>query len=123
MPGNINSDFVQQIAKHLREDVEDALHNKETPPSETDIEKCKKLALQIEPCVSLARNLKWAAFADEYGRVSLVLQSLTTNRRLTYGFDDGISAIRIDEKNKSERFEISASDDGALLDLAEWVIN
>jgi len=129
IPGLLTDDFsesIKRIQRNLREDREDAGIDGEVAPTDAAVETCMKLTRCIAPRVVLKPRLRWAAFTEETGGVSLVLQSLVTDRRLNYQISpDGtrISAIRIDEYMRSESFVVSVDDEEILRERTAWVVN
>ena len=116
--------FVERIRANLEDDREHAIDDGEMPPNEAAVGTCLLLARRIAPCLALSPGLKWTAFTEDSGDVSLVLQSLNTNRRLSFHIPSdgvGISALRIDEQMRSESFLVSLDEVGALREKAEWV--
>lgn len=129
IPGLLTDDFsesLKRIQRNLQEDREDAGIDGEVAPTDAAVETCMKLTRCIAPRVILKPRLRWAAFTEETGGVSLVLQSLVTDRRLNYQISpDGtrISAIRIDEYMRSESFVVSVDDEEMLRERTAWVVN
>lgn len=118
------SQLVERIKQKLMEDSAHARGSEDVTPSETAIATCLALARRLAPHVALAPHLKSGAFTEDGGGISLVLQSLVTDRRLNCRVTaDGsaVSAIRIDECMEAECHAISLDDPNAARELAEWV--
>jgi hypothetical protein len=118
------ADFLERIQKHLQDDREDVVLEGGVVPSKVAIDKCLALARLVAPRIALAPRLKSAAFVEEAGTVSLVLQSLVTDRRLNYrvSTDGGqLSVTRIDEAMDLEELQVSIDDANTLRELAGWV--
>jgi hypothetical protein len=115
--------LVEQVECKLEEDRGDAEREAETPPSPAAVDACLSLAKHLAPHLALAIRLKWGAFTEEDGGISLVVQSLVTDRRLNcrIGSDgSSVSTIRIDEHMHAETTAISV-DDAKPKELAAWV--
>jgi hypothetical protein len=114
-----------QIHRDLQDAVEAARAEGEAIPERAAIETCKRVARLVIPHVVGYENLRLAAFHDEDGAVSLVLQPVGVRKRLTFEVSaDGrqVERVRIDESLKIERTRFSI---GALVDVAEsvrWLI-
>lgn len=121
---NADLAFVKRIRANLEQDRRDAADSGDALPSEPGIQACLSLAELVAPCVALAAKLKWAAFTEETGAVSLVLQSAVTDRRVNFCISaDGTNAscIRIDEFMKSEQIDVRLDDANTVRELARWV--
>ena len=119
------SAFHDQIERDLEQDREEAAIDGEAVPTDAAVDTCMKLATLIAARVALAPRLKWAAFTEDAGGVSLVLQSLPAGRRLNYQvLEDGtcVSALCIDENMRSESFTVSIDDEEMLRERAAWVV-
>lgn len=116
--------LVRQIEFNLEEDVEEALAAADVAPTSEAIEACIQIIRRIAPHVALALKLKCAAFGEEDGGVSLVLQSMVTNRRLTCRIAaDGSTMIvhAIEETMAPTKITLSTNDASAPRELAAWV--
>ena len=117
-------ELVERIELKLAEDREDADRTEDVAPSEAAAQVCLQLARRLAPHLALAPQLKAGAFTEDDGGVSLVFQSLVTDRRLSCRIPpDGthISAIRIDEGMRADRGPVLVSHPDAPRELAEWV--
>jgi hypothetical protein len=68
--------------------------------------------------------LKAGAFVEDEGGISLVLQSLVTDRRLTYRISpqgDRVTVIQIDEGMEAKTTTVSSDDRAKTRELAKWV--
>lgn len=118
------SAFVERIHKNLSDDRNDAAETGDATPSEPAARTCLSLAEMVAPRAALAPALKWAAFTEETGAVSFILQSALTDRRVNFCISaDGtnVSFIRIDESMKSEQFDVRLDDANTVRELARWV--
>ena len=118
------SSFVDRISGDLAEDVEEAAENGEVVPTEAAQAMCLRVARLISGDIVLAPRLKYAAFSEESGGVSLVLQSLITDRRVNYRISpEGVtvSVIAVDECMATTTNELSSHDESDLRGKAKWV--
>ncbi|UCC30257.1 MAG: hypothetical protein JSU86_18915 [Phycisphaerales bacterium] len=117
-------DILDEIESTLLEDREEGLLHGEACASEPALATCRGLAVKIAPWLARSSGLKWAAFGEDEGGVSLVLRSLTTNRRADFRIlGDGrhISAICIDEYLSAESIPLALDDRTSLRERAAWV--
>lgn len=120
------SAFVDRIQYDLDDAIQDARETGEPAPTKAAYEACLRLARRVAPLAALAPRLKRAAFTEETGAVSLVLQSLVTDRRVDFRIAvDGrvIDALRIDENMHPESFAFSVDQSHSPRELARWVTN
>jgi hypothetical protein len=113
--------FVERIERKLVDDREEA---DDVAPTPAAVQTCSDLARRLAPHVVLAPQLKSGAFTEDNGGISLVLQSLVTDRRLDVRIaPEGtvLSAIRIDERLQADSIALSVNDPNAPKELAEWV--
>ncbi|MDM8007417.1 MAG: hypothetical protein QUV05_14860 [Phycisphaerae bacterium] len=93
-------------------------------PTSSAIGICRALVQRLAPHVALARQLKAGAFVEDEGGISLVLQSLVTDRRLTYRISpqgDRVTVIQIDEGMEAKTTTVSSDDRAKTRELAKWV--
>jgi hypothetical protein len=117
-------ELVERIELKLLEDREEADCSGDTAPTARAFHTCLSLAQRLAPHVALAPRLKSGAFTEDNGGVSLVLQSLVTDRRLNCRIaPDGVavSAIRIDERMRASSAPVALNDPNVPKELAEWV--
>jgi len=117
--------FVHRVETDIDEDTEDAVAANEVAPNPGARQVCVQWARRVAPHVVYAPQLKYAAFAEEDGGVTLVLQSLITDRRLTCRVGASGTTIvihRIDEFMTAHQAAISPDHAAAPRELAEWVI-
>lgn len=120
------SEFVRRIQQDLDDAIQDAWETGEPAPSEAAYDTCLRLARRVAPLAAPAPRLKGVAFTEETGAVSLVLQSLVTDRRVDFRITvDGrvIDALRIDEDMRPESFTFSMDQSDLPRELARWVTN
>jgi len=118
--------FVDRIQYDLDDAIQDARETGEPAPTKAVYDACMRLAGCVAPLAALAPRLKRAAFTEETGAVSLVLQSLVTDRRVDFRIAvDGrvIDALRIDENMRPESFTFSMDQSHLPRELARWVTN
>lgn len=116
--------FQDKIEYRLHQDIREAQASNEITPNPTAVKTCLGLVREFAPHAVLAPRLKSGVFAEESGDLSFVLQSLVTDRRLTFRIsNDGeiVFAIRIDEHMKADSLPLKLCDSNALRELAEWV--
>ena len=116
--------LVQSVQDKLDQDAEELLEDGEQAPSENAINTCIDLAKFFAPHLALVSDLKWGAFTEDSGGISLVFQSLVADRRLNCRIStDGksISALQINEDMKPATSNISLGDKDKCRGLAEWV--
>lgn len=118
------SELVERIELKLAEDEEEALLSDDVAPAPNAVQACLRLARRFAPHVALAPRLKSGAFTEDDGGISLVFQSLVTDRRVTCRIDPRgtrVSAIRIDEGMRADSPVMSLDNRDAPRELAEWV--
>ncbi len=79
---------------------------------------------QMAQILALANELKLGAFAEEDGSISLVAQSLVTDRRVSLHFTSGqkeFQVVRVDEQMCASASWITPSDIHAFGKIAKWV--
>ena len=116
--------LLDKIETSLLEDRKEGLLYGEVCASDASVDRCKRIATQIEKWLTPSFGLKWAAFGEETGGVSLVLQSLVTDRRVDFRISsDGmkVSAISIDADLAATSVPIAPEDRNALRERAAWV--
>lgn len=118
--------FVERVKEDLRQDCQDAITDGDPVASRRACDTCLSFARLLAPHVALSPRLKWAAFCEDAGAVSLVLQSLVTNRRLNCTVSaDGtrIRVIRTHERTISEDLPSLSADVRVARELGGWVAN
>ena len=117
--------FINNVELDIAEDVEAARSEGEPDPTTDAIATCRWIAGLIAPLMSDAPRLKSAAFTQENGGISFVIQSLSTRRRVEFRIppeENNISTIKVDENLGLERRVVGKNQPDALLELAKWVI-
>ena len=116
---------LDEIEATLQENRQEGILHGEICANQTAVATCKRMALLIiDRLLAPPRGLKWGAFGEDGGGVSLVLQSLISDRRVDFRISpDGacLTAIRIDENMRSESVVLSVTDRDALRERAGWV--
>jgi hypothetical protein len=118
--------FLDTLEMSLHDDRKEGLAYGEVCSADSAVATCKRIAIQFAPQIVLNSSLKWAAFGEDGGSVSLVLRSLDTGRRVDFRISaDGrhISAISIDEHMTAKSVPVSAEDGNVLRERAAWVNN
>ncbi len=118
------SNLVQQVQEKLQQDVDDAQDEDDVAPDAQAVATCMRLARRLAPHVALAPRLEWGAFTEDNRGVSLVLQSLVTDRRINCRIQSGgsaISAVRVDEHMRVDTIPVLLSAPDVGRELAEWV--
>lgn len=116
--------FSGAIQIHLREDREDALESGDPSPGEAAIESCMQLVKLIAPVAAMNPAIRRAAFSEDDGSVSFVLQSLVTDRRVSYRIDANgrsVNILAIDEQMHPSSLVALLTDTDTLKEKAEWV--
>ena len=117
-------DILDAIESSLLEDRDEALLHGEVCASEPGIATCRRIAIKIAPWLAPSSGLKWAAFGEDTGGVSLVLRSVITDRRVDFTISaDGlrISAVSIDENLTARSVPLGVDDRSSLRENAAWV--
>jgi len=128
---NIQSLLIQEvlnilddIESSLREDCEEARFHGEVCARQPAVATCRRIAVKIADWLAPSLGLKWAAFGEDTGGVSLVLRSEVTDRRVDFRVSaDGlhISAVRIDENLSAKCVPLAVDDRNGLRESAAWV--
>ena len=116
--------ILDDIETTLNEDLVDAISHGEVGPREPAISACIMVALRIAPWLAPTPGIKWAAFGEDAGCVSLVLRSVDKERRVDFAIsDDGkhVTAVCIDENLTTTSVSISPVDRERLRERAAWV--
>ena len=116
--------LVQTIQEKLDQDRDEALEYGEEPPSQQSIKVCLQLSNLFAPHLAFLPGIKWGAFTEDSGGISLVLQSLVSDRRLNCRIaPDGvtISALKIDEHMIAKASEVLLDNKNTWRELTEWV--
>lgn len=117
--------FVHRIERDLIEDRIEAIELDESEPDAGAVEACIRIARSLASCIAFAPGLKRAAFTEEDAAVSLVLQSLSTGRRVNFripSVNGPVSIIRVDENHGTSESDAAIDDVRSLRENAEWVI-
>ena len=116
--------LVEQTKNDIMQATEDAIEYGERQPSSVAIDICTQLSTMLAQQLALSSSLKWAAFSEDEGGLSLVIQSLLTDRRLSFKItsDGDISVVQIDENMETDMYSISLSKEDELARLGTWVI-
>ena len=123
LPRRVQS-LIDRIETSLLEDRKEGLLYGEVCASDLAVAGCKRIAIHIQEWLAPSSGLKWAAFGEETGSVSLVLRSVVTDRRVDFRISsDGleISAISIDADLAATSVPIALKDRNALRERAAWV--
>ena len=94
-------------------------------PSEFAIAKYLTLSRNLAPSIALGQQLRWGAFIEEDGSLSLVIQSILTDRRATWRLapNQSVATVtKIDEQMQAEVSGFDPLDRKRTEELAEWVI-
>lgn len=115
---------LDEIESTLMEDREEGVIHDEFCASDAAISTCKLLAVQASQWLLFSAGMKWAAFGEAEGGVSLVLRSEETDRRLDFkipGDGLGVSAIRVDENLRTTSAPVALDDHRRIRECAAWV--
>jgi hypothetical protein len=117
-------ELVARVVRQLAVDPDEADDPERVAPTSSAVRTCLTFTERLAPHVALAPQLKVAAFVEDEGGISLVLQSLVTDRRLSYRIPpegDRVTVIQIDERMDAKSTTVSLSDRAATRELAKWV--
>lgn len=122
---SIGNPFLDTIVRGLEDDLSEIgdLARKATVAAAAG--HCRVIARSIAAAIEQQTDLRYAAFVEESARVSLVVQSLATERRVSFtvdGYDLYANAHRIDEQTRVETAEISILDCATLKEWIEWLV-
>lgn len=115
---------LDEIESTLMEDRQEGVIHDEFCASDAAISTCKLLAAQASQWLLFSAGMKWAAFGDTEGGVSLVLRSEKTNKRLDFKIaGDGLSvcAIQIDKTLTTTSAPVALDDHRRIRECAAWV--
>lgn len=116
--------LVDNIESNLLEDVRDSDLDTSDIPWQTAISACVDLSAKLSLFLADHFEVKSAAFVDEGGGVSLVLQSIETKRRVNFLIEpDGLAAnvCQLDEGLALTHSRVELMDSQATRECAEWV--
>jgi len=116
--------FVDQVREDLEDDIKDADTDLALPEIRRAMQTCLRFARKLAPHIALSSNLKFAAFVEEDGVVSLGIQSLTADRRINleiHGASQRAEVHSIDEHMHSEHSILHVNNTRSIQELAEWV--
>lgn len=117
-------ELVDNIESNLLEDVRDSDLDKSDIPWQSAISACVDLSAKLSLFLAYHFEVKSAAFVDEGGGVSLVLQSIETKRRVNFLIEpDGLAAnvCQLDEALAMTHSRVEFMDSQATRECAEWV--
>ena len=116
--------LVDDIKSSLHEDVRDSDLDKSDIPWRSAINACVELSAKLSLFIADHPEVKSAAFVDEGGGVSLVLQSIETKRRVNFLIEpNGLAAnvCQLDEALAITHSRVELMDSKATRECAEWV--
>lgn len=115
--------LIQQTKDDLAQATEEAVEYDEASPSNEATRACRTISNSLAPHLALAPQLRWAVFAEDDGGVSLVAQSLISDRRLSciISREGSVSVLAIDEKMSTKRESVDLADRDAWRRWANWV--
>jgi hypothetical protein len=119
-----SGEMVARIEQQLAADAEYAADSQSAVPTKAAKDICLTLAERLAPHVVLAPQLKAGAFVEDEGGISLVLQSLVTDRRVNYRIPrqgGSLTVIQIDERMVAKSTTVSLDDRSATREFAKWV--
>ncbi len=93
-------------------------------PSAHVLRRSSALAARIAPRVAFAQRLAWGSFVQEDGSIAIVLQSLVTDRRVTFvvsGLRDRVQVNQVDEGMRHSTSLVTLQDDEQIRRLTAWV--
>lgn len=114
-------DLTSRVAAQLSQDQE---ADSDIVPTPAACQTCERLMNRLAPHVALAPRLKVAAFTEDNAGVSLILQSLVTDRRVNLRISpDGTStcAILTDERMETQVRQVRENEPQLPRELAAWV--
>lgn len=117
-------ELAARIDHQLASDSGKAAGTESMAPTSSAIGTCRAFVQRLAPHIALAPQLKVGAFVEDEGGISLVLQSLVTDRRLNYRIPpqgDHVTVIQIDERMQAKSMSLSVDDRAAIRELAKWV--
>ena len=117
--------LLKLVSQQLEDGREDAARENEPEPTQATIQGCLRLAEIVARLVADRSEVRCGAFVESDGKTSLVLQSLSTDRRINYLVSRNgryVTVLGIDEDMKSRSLSASLSQTKLLQEWAEWVV-
>lgn len=106
--------FVERIVQDAKDDGADGFM----------LKRFREVATVLAPFVPESKDVKYAAFVDDDGEPSIVVQSLTTDRRLNITLPtDSLEILRIDEHMKSRTGMCGVDNHEFITEAIRWCVD
>lgn len=116
--------FVQTIEQNIAEDFADVVREGGTVPTQRTIDACVSVASKLSGFVAMESTLKYAAFVEESGGISLVIQSEHPGRRVNFRVSpDGrqIAVVAVTSQGHASTNPVRIDDAETLRGWVEWL--
>jgi hypothetical protein len=116
--------FLDTIRQNISEDSADLVREGGAAPTQATIDACVSVASNLSGLVVLRSAVKYAAFVEEEGGISLVLQSEVTNRRVNFRVSRSGTAlvvVTVDADGRTASIPTRLDDAQTLRGWVEWL--
>jgi hypothetical protein len=116
--------FLGRVDQDIKDDCAEIISEGGTEPTRAAVDACRAVANTLSNSVASTPNLKHAAFVEEEGGISLVLQSNTTNRRVNFRVSPSgatLVVVTVDAIGRTASTPTRLDDSKALRGWVEWL--
>lgn len=116
--------FLEMIEQNIADDSADVVAEGGTVPIKRTIDACLAIASTVSGIVAMKPTLKYAAFAEESGAISLVIQSEHPGRRVNFrASPDGrqIAVVAVTSQGHTSTNPVRIDDTESLRGWVEWL--
>jgi hypothetical protein len=116
--------FVQTIEQNIADDSADVVAEGGTIPTQSTIDACLAIASTLSGIVAMKPTLKYAAFVEESGGISLVLRSEQAGRRANFRISpDGcqVAVVAVTSQGRASTNPARIDDAETLRGWVEWL--
>ena len=116
--------FLDTIRQNMNEDTADVVREGGNAPTQATINACLAVASTLSDIVASKPNLKYAAFVEESGGISLVLRSERAGRRANFRVSpDGLqlSVVTVSSHGQTGTNSVRIDDTQQLQGWVEWL--
>lgn len=116
--------FLEMIEQNIADDFADIFREGGTVPTQPTIDACLAIASTLSGIVAMEPTLKYAAFVEESGGISLVLRSELAGRRANFRISpDGrqIAVVAVTSQGQASTNPVRIDDTETLRGWVEWL--
>jgi len=116
--------FLDTVRRNISEDSADLIREEGIPPTQPGVDACLAIASTLSDIVAMKPTLKYAAFVEESGAISLVIQSEHPGRRVNFRVSpDGrqIAVVAVTSQGYTSTNPVRIDDTETLRGWVEWL--